>query len=1278
MSSIPNPVPRLQRPPTGALPSDVRQTTEQVREALHQHLRKTASFIKFMDALVSVFLWIAALLLVWSIACAVDHWLWPLPTWGRWLFWGVGAAASAWCLFGKLGPLLLQRINPVYAAQRIEHLVPEFKNGLISWLELESLPENGVPRGVMSALAHRAARFIGGQEPSSTVDTSPLIKMIGSVLLLSTGLVLYTMLAPKSVFLTGQRILFPWSALAAPTRVQILDVQPGALELTQGKPLQLQVVVKGLRRDEPVAVRYSTLDGQLRDLRNALTATTEGYRYAGQVTTDSQGVQQPLDYWIEAGDAASGPYRVAISPLPSVVLQAVELTYPAYTQLEPRIVKGDKVEAIEGTRARIHGQSNQPLTRGRLEINPSLDEKGELVRAEAFIDMEIDQRNLYAPLTLLLDASGSNPTKVEYRIRGYNQRGDANPRPVTHAVNVLADMPPEVTLIGPESRLLRVRANSRINLEIRASDPDFGLSRLSLIPSRNGVTAPDIVLLENEGIRGRQVKTYSIDLSKTRAAVGERFEVVAVAADNRHDPISQQLAPNITRSQPLVLQIIPEDQAPDVPPAPADEPPSAPQADPAAEANSNLAPDDNSQAAPSPTAPQNQKSDPSDGSGKSDQTGKSDGSDSADSSDGSDSAGKSDEPSDSGQGNSSAGAGKNADNTQETQSGGQGSSAAGGGSASSASKDEQNPNGSSQSGASGAGSQNSSGKSGSSASNSSGNSASNTSSKSGAGAGTAQGQPSSDREAIERVSEYLKSQPNSAEAGGSPENNAASAQPGSSAAQSADSPQASNSSDSSPEKNSPPAGSPAENAAANSSPADNPSDPGSDSKSTQPNGSPRSDSPQADPNGGSPSPNPDTSKQADKPGQSTPSQAANNPSQSNASQSQPDQNPQGSSPSPTGDAQSGDSKAGDSKAGDSKAGDSKAGDSKAGDSKAGDSKAGDSKAGDSKAGDSKAGGSKAGDSKAGESQSPSNGQQQPGTASSDSQSSAASGSKAESPPQDGANSQEGKPQSAESPQQSPAADSASGTSGEDAPSGASGAQDSQPQPTPPSSTSSSETPTQENPQSQGSQSQGSESKGSESKGSESKGSESKGSESKGSESKGSESKGSESKGSASQSAPDSGPSASGSGRGSAATPAGGTGSGVRGGEGGGAGQRDASNSDFADQTTNMVLDYLNRQKDQPDPELLRELNWTPQDLQRFVERWNTARDLSRSADPAQRKQWQEMLEELNLSPASRELRQGSGRNDSFQQMRDSGGRLRAPASLQKQFEAYRKAMEQAR
>ncbi|MCA9180134.1 MAG: hypothetical protein KDA51_01745, partial [Planctomycetales bacterium] len=576
MSSLPNSAPRRATAvdaKSGLLPS-----TESVRQALHQHLKKTASFIKFMDALVLLSSWIATMLLIWLAACAIDHWLWPLSTAGRWIFWVAGVAACGWWLLWQCLPLLFGRINPLYAAKRIEHLVPEFKNGLIAWLELERMPEQRVPRGVMSALAYRAARYIGGQDPSATVDTSPLIKMIGCVLMLTTSLAVYTMLSPKSVFATGQRILMPWSSLAAPTRVQILEVSPGPVELTQGKPLQVAVAVKGLRRNEPVNVRFSTLDGQLQNQRRQLSASIEGFRYQGDVATSGMGVEQPLDYWIEAGDSQLGPFRVTISPLPAVVLQSIELQYPAYTRLPKRSINDDQVEAVEGTRATITASANQTLQRGRLEINPTLDATGELVRADRFLDMTSNQRQLQATVPLLLDSERNNPTRIEYRIRGTNHRGDSNARPITHKISVLADVPPEVDLMGPDSRMLRVRRKAHVNLEVRASDPDFGLTKLTLNASRDGVDAPPIVLFENtEGALGRQVKTYHIDLAKWKAAVGQRFELRARALDNRHDPESGQPAAGVTESKSLTLLVVADDEPADAgsqPPAAAPPPQS--------------------------------------------------------------------------------------------------------------------------------------------------------------------------------------------------------------------------------------------------------------------------------------------------------------------------------------------------------------------------------------------------------------------------------------------------------------------------------------------------------------------------------------------------------------------------------------------------------------------------------------------------------------------------------------------------------------------------------
>ena len=102
---------------------------------------------------------------------------------------------------------------------------------------------------------------------------------------------------------------------------------------------------------------------------------------------------------------------------------------------------------------------------------------------------------------------------------------------------------------------------------------------------------------------------------------------------------------------------------------------------------------------------------------------------------------------------------------------------------------------------------------------------------------------------------------------------------------------------------------------------------------------------------------------------------------------------------------------------------------------------------------------------------------------------------------------------------------------------------------------------------------------------------------------------------------------------------------------------------------------MNRQKDQPDPELMQELDWTPADFQAFLDRWNRARDLSHSSDPAARQRWEQQLQNLGLGPRQQGALKGSGINDNFRQQQDGGTRVRPPDSLRKQYEAFQRALQ---
>jgi collagen type III alpha len=145
-----------------------------------------------------------------------------------------------------------------------------------------------------------------------------------------------------------------------------------------------------------------------------------------------------------------------------------------------------------------------------------------------------------------------------------------------------------------------------------------------------------------------------------------------------------------------------------------------------------------------------------------------------------------------------------------------------------------------------------------------------------------------------------------------------------------------------------------------------------------------------------------------------------------------------------------------------------------------------------------------------------------------------------------------------------------------------------------------------------------------------------------------------------------------------------TGDGAAGSDPGGTGESAAADMrppdpvdlDYAKRATDLVLDYLNQNRDAPDPELLDRLNWTPEELQEFSQRWN--RQLQQpgsdaaAADP---RQVEEALKSLGIRPPG-EGPIGASREqaDDLRGLRDAGGRRPAPNLHRDAFEAFRQGL----
>jgi hypothetical protein len=104
----------------------------------------------------------------------------------------------------------------------------------------------------------------------------------------------------------------------------------------------------------------------------------------------------------------------------------------------------------------------------------------------------------------------------------------------------------------------------------------------------------------------------------------------------------------------------------------------------------------------------------------------------------------------------------------------------------------------------------------------------------------------------------------------------------------------------------------------------------------------------------------------------------------------------------------------------------------------------------------------------------------------------------------------------------------------------------------------------------------------------------------------------------------------------------------------------------------MLLDYIDRQRDQPDPELLKRLNWSSDDFRKFADRWRQAKEQAK-LDPSKKLELDETLRNLGLTGTGQKVNKLRDRDDGIRGMQEEGGRMRPPESLREQFEAFRKA-----
>ena len=447
---------------------------------IDKRLRQTRRQVKSVDIWAGLITLAAGTLAYLLAATLIDHWLIPggLGFWGRLVMFAGLLTGAGLYLAVFMAPLVIGKVNPIFAAHSIEESRPSLKNSLVNLVYLRRdrnvVDQDDLARGIYQALERKAATDLAQIPADTAVDRSLVIRLGYLLAAILAVCCLYLALSPKSPLASLGRIFWPWADIKAPTRVTIDDVRPGDLVAYQGDVVTASAEVDGLAHDEPVMLYYSTADGQSVDQAVPMVLAEGRYRHSCDLPPGRFGLQQDTEYYLAAGDCRTRRFKLEVQTAPSILVDSVEYDYPEYTGIPHRIDRRvADLKAIEGTRVTVRATANHQIERALVEMDCD---------PRRALKMTIENPSTAsARFTLMMDPNDpAGPEHESYQLRFTEKSGEQNRLPIRHRIEVIRDLPPEIRLVDPPPEEIELPEDGVLELRIRAQDPDFALRRVAL------------------------------------------------------------------------------------------------------------------------------------------------------------------------------------------------------------------------------------------------------------------------------------------------------------------------------------------------------------------------------------------------------------------------------------------------------------------------------------------------------------------------------------------------------------------------------------------------------------------------------------------------------------------------------------------------------------------------------------------------------------------------------------------------------------------------------
>ncbi|MFN0198050.1 MAG: hypothetical protein ACKVT0_14990 [Planctomycetaceae bacterium] len=511
-------------------------------------LAKTRSTIKSTEIFTSLMGATAMIVGYLFLFVVADHWLVPqgigyVPR--LLLLIGLVTVTSVWLALKVVVPYI-KKVHTLYAAQVLEQSDPQFRGNLLNLVDLQRSGRD-VSQHIISALEKRAAVKLSETNVEQAVNHRGLLNASYALLALVVMSCLYTVFSPKPITPSILAALLPTPERAVATRTEISGIKPGDTTVLARSQMEVTADILG-ELPEEVTLHYSTADRKHVDEPIRMHPVEEGLRsYRAIINGENgKGILQNLTYSISAGDAVSPTFSVTVKQPPSATVKSVRLTYPKYMVLDSKSQPGGHIDAWEGTTVRVDATANKPITSALLLF---IDEENSKVKAEE-ISMDIkDGVHLSLEWPLSIRSDGTSPRF--YRIQCRDDEGSTDPAPTLYTLNIRPDLPPEVTLHDP-TQDLELPANATVPLAVTAQDPDFLLRYVILRVEKEGEPIWEEPLFEGSPQQDFQ-GFHDFQLKGLNLQPGEIISYWIEAHDNKEPVANRRSTPklNIRIEEPV-------------------------------------------------------------------------------------------------------------------------------------------------------------------------------------------------------------------------------------------------------------------------------------------------------------------------------------------------------------------------------------------------------------------------------------------------------------------------------------------------------------------------------------------------------------------------------------------------------------------------------------------------------------------------------------------------------------------------------------------------------